>query len=404
MKLSYKQRIIKLLSKPDYAPLKVNEILLKLGMGRDERKKIKNLLKKMTVAKVILKLNSGGYILNSKNKTPKSKSKAAGKLNSISNAWLIGKILKKHDEYFFEPRGDNLPTVEVGNTKNHRLKNGSLVLLKIDPKTKKSSVEKVLGTSGEINSERKAILYENKIPEKFPKNVSAEAEQINKNVSDSKDIKRKDLRKKLIFTIDGDDAKDFDDAVCVEVTKSGFKLFVSIADVSYYVKDKAGLDKEARKRANSVYLPGKVYPMLPEILSNNLCSLVPNEDRLTKTAEIDFTNDGILNGYKVYNSIINSKARLTYTWVSKMLSKRGPVSKEHKDIIHSLRDMKKLYEKLKKKRLDNGELEFDFPEPELIRDKKRKSCRHSEIKKKYCPWYDRRVHDCGKQCRSRFSL
>ncbi len=369
MKLSYKQRIIKLLSKPDYAPLKVNEILLKLGMGRDERKKIKNLLKKMTVAKVILKLNSGGYILNSKNKTPKGSSKATGKLNSKSNAWLIGKILKKHDEYFFEPRGDNLPTVEVGNTKNYRLKNGSLVLLKIDPKTKKSSVEKVLGTSGEINSERKAILYENKIPEKFPKNVSIEAEQINKNVSDSKDIKRKDLRKKLIFTIDGDDAKDFDDAVCVEVTKYGFKLFVSIADVSYYVKDKAGLDKEARKRANSVYLPGKVYPMLPEVLSNNLCSLVPNEDRLTKTAEIDFTNEGILKGYEVYNSIINSKARLTYTWVSQMLSKRGPVSKQHKDIIYSLRDMKKLYEKLKKKRLDNGELEFDFPEPELIRDK-----------------------------------
>ena len=136
------------------------------------------------------------------------------------------------------------------------------------------------------------------------------------------------------------------------------------------MQDKAGLDKEARKRANSVYLPGKVYPMLPEVLSNNLCSLVPYEDRLTKTAEIDFTNDGVLKGYKVYNSIINSKARLTYTWVSKMLSKRGPVSREHKEIVYSLRNMKKLFEKLKKIRLDNGELEFDFPEPELIRDKK----------------------------------
>ena len=91
MKLSYKQRIIKLLSKPDYAPLKVNEILLKLGMGRDERKKIKNLLKKMTVAKVILKLNSGGYILNSKNKTPKGSSKATGKLNSKSMGLLARK-------------------------------------------------------------------------------------------------------------------------------------------------------------------------------------------------------------------------------------------------------------------------------------------------------------------------
>lgn len=369
MKKSYKQRIINLLSIPDYAPLKVNEILLKLGMGRDERKKIKNLLKKMTVAKVILKLNSGGYIINNKKKMVKEKSKSTGKLNTKDNAWLIGKILKKNDEYIFEPRGDNLPTVEVGDTKNNRLKNGSLVLLKIDPKTKKSSVEKVLGISGEINSERKAILYEHHIPEKFPKNVAIEADKINKSVPENHDGKRKDLRNKLIFTIDGDDAKDFDDAVCVEVVKSGYKLYVSIADVSYYVKDKAGLDKEAKKRANSVYLPGKVYPMLPEVLSNNLCSLVPNEDRLTKTAEIDFSDEGILQSYTVYNSVINSKARLTYTWVSEILSKRGPVSKEHKDVVNGLRDMKMLYEKLKKKRLDDGELEFDFPEPELIRDK-----------------------------------
>lgn len=369
MKLSYKQKIIKLLSEPNYSPLKVNEILLKLGIGRDERKKLKNILKKMTVSKVILKLNSGGYIINNNKKSPNKSSRDKSKLSVKDNAWLIGKILKKNNEYFFEPRGDNLPTVEVGNTKNQNLKNGSLVLLKIDPKTKKSSVEKVLGMSGEINSERKAILYDNRIPEKFPKNVSIEADTINKEVSVSNDGNRKDLRKKLVVTIDGDDAKDFDDAVCVEVSKSGFRLYVSIADVSYYVKAKAGLDKEARKRANSVYLPGKVYPMLPEVLSNNLCSLVPNQDRLTKTAEINFSTEGKLQGYKVYNSIINSKARLTYTWVSEMLSKRGPVSKENKEVVNSLRDMKRLYEKLKKIRLDNGELEFDFPEPELIRDK-----------------------------------
>ena len=183
MKLSYKQKIINLLSEPNYSPLKVNEILLKLGIGRDERKKLKNILKKMTVSKVILKLNSGGYIINNNKKSPKSNSKEKSKLNGKDNAWLIGKILKKNNEYFFEPRGDNLPTVEVGNTKNQNLKNGSLVLLKIDPKTKKSSVEKVLGMSGEINSERKAILYDHRIPEKFPKNVSIEADQINREVS-----------------------------------------------------------------------------------------------------------------------------------------------------------------------------------------------------------------------------
>ena len=153
MKLSYKQRITNLLSFPDYSPLKANEIVLKLGLGKDERKKIKNILKKMTVAKQIIKLKGGGYILNNKKKKVKDNTKSAVKLNSKGNSWLIGKILKKNNKYFFEPRGDNLPTIEVSNTKNQRLNNGSLVLLKIDPKSKKSSVEKVLGMSGEINSE-----------------------------------------------------------------------------------------------------------------------------------------------------------------------------------------------------------------------------------------------------------
>ena len=368
MKLSYKKRIINLLSVPEYTPLKANEIVLKLGMGKDERKKIKNILKKMTVAKQIIKLNSGDYIINNRKKSEKNKTKSA-KLISKNNAWLLGKILKKNNKYFFEPRADDLPTIQVSNTKNNRLKNGSLVLIKIDPKTKKSSVEKVLGMSGEINTERKAILYEHRIPEKFPKKVSSEADRIKNTLPENHEKDRKDLRNKLVFTIDGDDARDFDDAVCVEVTKSGYRLYVSIADVSYYVKEKAGLDKEAKKRANSVYLPGKVYPMLPEVLSNNLCSLMPNEDRLTKTAELNFSSEGKLKGYLIYNSVINSKARLTYTWVSKMLGKRGPVKKEHKEVVKSLRNMKKLYEKLKKKRLDNGELEFDFPEPELTRDK-----------------------------------
>jgi ribonuclease R len=364
MKLSNKQKIIKLLSNPDYAPLKVNEILLRLGMGRDERKQIKNLLKKMTVSKTILKLSSGGYVINNNKKNKKGNTSD----NNKDRSWLIGKILKKHNNYLFEPRADNLPTVEVNNTNNLKLKNGSLVLLRINPKSKKTSIEKVLGKSGEINTERKAIIYEHHIPEKFPNKLLSEADLINRNVITKPDGKRLDLRDKLFFTIDNDDARDFDDAVCIEVLKSGFKLYVSIADVSYYVKNQSGLDKEARKRANSVYLPDKVYPMLPEVLSNNLCSLVPNEDRQTKTAEINFSKEGQIKDYKVYNSVINSKARLTYSWVSEMLGKRGPVSKDHKDVINSLRNMKMLYEKLKKIRLENGELEFDFPEPEMIRD------------------------------------
>ena len=122
MKLSYKKRIINLLSVPDYSPLKANEIVLKMGMGKDQRKKIKNILKKMTTAKAIIKLKSGGYIINNKKKTGKDKNRSSGKLHSRDNAWLLGKILKKDSKYFFEPRAEELPTIQVGDTKNNRLK------------------------------------------------------------------------------------------------------------------------------------------------------------------------------------------------------------------------------------------------------------------------------------------
>jgi len=144
---------------------------------------------------------------------------------------------------------------------------------------------------------------------------------------------------------------------------------VSIADVSAYVSHGSFIDREALKRANSVYLSGKVYPMLPETLSNYICSLVPKEDRLTKTVEVNFSSDGSVNNYRIYNSVINSKARLTYSRVSDLLSGKAELRYEEKNLVRALKLMKELYKKLKRKRMDAGELDFDFPEPELVRDK-----------------------------------
>lgn len=157
--------------------------------------------------------------------------------------------------------------------------------------------------------------------------------------------------------------------MCINKTKYGYKLFVSIADVSHYVAQNSLINHEAGKRANSVYLPDKVYPMLPEALSNHICSLVPNEDRLTKTVEINFSANGIIRNYRIYNSVIHSKVRLTYIQVSDLLSGKTNPGVEEKVIIKPLKIMDELGKKLKQKRLDDGELDFDFPDPELVRDK-----------------------------------
>ncbi len=130
----------------------------------------------------------------------------------------------------------------------------------------------------------------------------------------------------------------------------------------------SAIDNEALSRGTSVYLPDRVIPMLPEKLSNNLCSLVPNEDRLTKTAEMDFNKKGEMTSFKIYNSVINSSARLTYTQVVEDLSRKGRISKDQKAIISVLRHMKELYEKIRELRIKSGKLDFDIPEPNLIRD------------------------------------
>ncbi|MDO8643639.1 MAG: RNB domain-containing ribonuclease, partial [bacterium] len=152
------------------------------------------------------------------------------------------------------------------------------------------------------------LLEEFKLPQKFPKNVLAELSQIPSGVSEAEIKGRVDLRPLPIVTIDGETAKDFDDAVTVKKLPKGFRLWVSIADVSHYVRPGTALDEEALSRATSVYFPGFCLPMLPEKLSNGICSLNPNEDRLAFTAEMDFDFQGKKVQAKFYKSVIRSQA------------------------------------------------------------------------------------------------
>ena len=208
----------------------------------------------------------------------------------------------------------------------------------------------------------------NIIPD-FNDNVLYELDSLNETITEKEINSRIDLRDLLCFTIDGEDAKDFDDAVAIQkLTQNRYRLFVHIADVSYYVRPDSELDKTAYEKATSVYFPDKVFPMLPEKLSNELCSLKPFEDRLTMTCEMVVTAKGDVQKFKIYNSIINSKARLTYNIVQKIIDGDKNVRMKYPYVVNSILEMNELADILERKRLSRGSINFDMPEPRLILD------------------------------------
>jgi ribonuclease R len=180
---------------------------------------------------------------------------------------------------------------------------------------------------------------------------------------------RLDLRRIPHVTIDGETARDFDDAVAVEKTAKGWRLYVSIADVSYYVKPGSALDGEAYERGTSVYFPNRVVPMLPERLSNNLCSLVPNVPRPTFTAIMEFDRQGKRLSQKFSKSIIISHHRLTYTIVKEIIvDKDNALVSKYSDILNQLQEMAQLAAVLEKKRLARGSIGFAIPEAQVLID------------------------------------
>lgn len=215
-------------------------------------------------------------------------------------------------------------------------------------------VEDVIGTAGELTTEIKAVLAKYNLDEEFPTRVLKEAQEIEENQDPGE---RLDYRKKNCFTIDPQDAKDFDDAVSIEKLKNGnFLVGVHIADVSHYVKENSELDKEALKRGTSVYLVDKVVPMLPEVLSNNICSLRPNEDRLTYSVLIEMTEMGDVKKFDIKKTIINSKRRFTYSEAQEVIdTKKGDLKK---DVLQ----LYKISKNLTKKRMAEGSLDFESKE------------------------------------------
>lgn len=230
-------------------------------------------------------------------------------------------------------------------------------------------IVEVLGYSGEKGTDILSIVKQMGLPYEFPKEVIAEAENINQEVTDQEIKNRKDIRNIKTFTIDGEDAKDLDDAITIEILDNGnYNLGVHIADVSHYVRERSPMDKEAYERGNSVYLLDRVIPMLPEELSNGICSLNPNVDRLALSVFMEIDKSGTVRYHKIEETVINSDRRLVYDHVSDLLENKDKHEslKGLEDELFILRDLSKI---LNEKRNRRGSINFDFPETKIILDK-----------------------------------
>ena len=232
-------------------------------------------------------------------------------------------------------------------------------------------VIEVLGYLSEQGTDILSIIRQFELPEEFPKQVKKIAQEIPQEVDREEAVKRVDLRDLNTFTIDGADAKDIDDAVSIELKENGnYYLGVHIADVSHYVKMNSIIDKEAEKRGNSVYLIDRVIPMLPEELSNGICSLNPNVDRLCLSVFMEIDKNGKVVDNKIVEGLMNSKHRLVYDDVSDFLEDDDVDAKEKlKGVTEDLKLMEELMDILYIKRERRGSINFDFPETEITLDK-----------------------------------
>ncbi|KGQ22746.1 ribonuclease R [Thermus filiformis] len=228
-------------------------------------------------------------------------------------------------------------------------------------------VERYLGQGEAPETETEAVIAKYGLRAEFPPEVLQAAEAIPLEIPEGEAARRQDFRSLRVFTIDGVDAKDFDDAIHVEKTRTGYRVGVHIADVSHYVAEGSPLDQEAYLRGTSVYLPGRVLPMLPERLSNGVCSLRPGEDRLVLSVLFDLTPEGEVRRYQIREGIIRSVARLTYTEVEAFAEGFG-LPEEHAFLAEDLRLLLDLTARLKARRLEAGALDFAFPEVKVELD------------------------------------
>ena len=224
----------------------------------------------------------------------------------------------------------------------------------------------VLGDHMAPGLEIEVAIHNYDLPSEWPAAVEQEISGWGDEIPDAAREGREDIRHLPLVTIDGEDARDFDDAVYCERTPKGWKLYVAIADVSYYVRPYTALDGEAQKRGTSVYFPNRVLPMLPEVLSNGLCSLNPRTDRLCMVSELTITADGTLQKYRFFAGLMNSHARLTYTEVADILAGDKAARRKHRELIPHLEELHSLYKAFRRAREDRAAIDFETQESRIV--------------------------------------
>ncbi|QTN01544.1 ribonuclease R [Sediminibacillus dalangtanensis] len=236
-------------------------------------------------------------------------------------------------------------------------------------------VMQILGHKNDPGIDIISIIYKHGIKIDFPEAVLEQAENTPETIRPEEIANRKDLRDEMIVTIDGADAKDLDDAVTVKQLDNGnYKLGVYIADVSYYVEEGSPIDEEANERATSVYLVDRVIPMIPHRLSNGICSLNPQVDRLTLGCEMEITPQGEVVNHDIFQSVIKTNERMTYHDVNKILVDDDPALKDrYEELVPMFKDMEELAAILRRKRMNRGAIDFDFKEAQVLVDKEGKA-------------------------------
>ena len=289
---------------------------------------------------------------------------------------VVGTFQKSRNFAFVVPDDKNFGTdifISKANWGKARDKKKVLVQILKYPEKGKNAEGKVIEVLGGINEagvDMLSLIKQYELPYKFPEEVVAEAKAYGDKIDPSDLPKRKDLRNDIIFTIDGEDAKDLDDAIHVEKLENGnYKLDVHIADVSHYVREKTELDKEAYLRGTSIYMLGRVIPMLPRELSNGICSLNAGEDRYTLSCSMEITPKAKIVSSDIYKGVIRVTERMCYTDVQKILDRSDEtVLKRYEKYISYFDLMAELANILKAKRKENGYLNLEIPESKIILD------------------------------------
>lgn len=288
--------------------------------------------------------------------------------------YLVGTIKRKGNDAYFLSDKELHHKIKVKDIEKSKLADNTKVQLEIIKYGSKLEciIKEVIGNKYDPGIDIQSLLVEYGIELDFNKAVMQQAKNT-PVVVEKEDMKgRQDLRDELIITIDGEDAKDLDDAISIKRRKDGFELGVHIADVSYYVKEGSAIDQEALRRGTSVYVVDRVVPMLPQLLSNGICSLNPKEDRLAMSCVMKIDKEGTITSSKVFPSVIRTTERMTYTAINAMLAEDKSISDEYPHLKHMVANMLELSDLLSKRRTKLGAIDFDTKEAKIIVNKKGK--------------------------------